>query len=96
MAVQNTTFTGSRATAQTQGRLGYSSGGVFFAVVPIHQPQLAFATYWQSNFARDAATIGIDIQYNYHSTAAAYDGFTLFPASGNITGNVRVYGYQNS
>jgi hypothetical protein len=29
------------------------------------------------------------------NTSTAYDGFSLFPSSGTITGTVRVYGYQN-
>jgi hypothetical protein len=31
----------------------------------------------------------------YHTVAAAYDGITIFPASGTLTGNVRVYGIRN-
>jgi hypothetical protein len=30
------------------------------------------------------------------SVNTSYTGFTIFPASGNFTGGVRVYGYQNS
>ena len=31
-----------------------------------------------------------------HSLATAYDGMTIYPPSGTITGSVRVYGYRNS
>jgi hypothetical protein len=31
-----------------------------------------------------------------HTVSTSYDGFTIFPASGNITGVIRAYGYQNS
>ena len=31
-----------------------------------------------------------------HSLATAYDGFTIYPASGTITGSLRVYGLRNS
>ncbi len=31
----------------------------------------------------------------YNSQATAQDGFTIFPASGNITGTISVYGYNN-
>jgi hypothetical protein len=27
-----------------------------------------------------------------HSTASSYDGFTIFPGSGTITGQINVYG----
>jgi hypothetical protein len=30
------------------------------------------------------------------TTSTQYDGFTIYPNSGNITGTVRVYGYRNS
>ena len=30
-----------------------------------------------------------------HSPTTSYDGFTLLPSASNITGNIRVYGYQN-
>ena len=28
------------------------------------------------------------------ATTAAYDGFTIYPATGNITGTIQVYGYN--
>lgn len=32
----------------------------------------------------------------YHiQSASSYDGFTIYPASGTITGTVRIYGYKN-
>lgn len=31
----------------------------------------------------------------YNSTATAYDGFEIFPASGTISGRLRIYGYNN-
>jgi len=30
-----------------------------------------------------------------HNQAISYDGITIYPSSGTITGNIRVYGYQN-
>jgi len=30
----------------------------------------------------------------YHNQATSYTGFTIFPSSGNFTGNVSVYGYN--
>ena len=31
-----------------------------------------------------------------HTVSSSFDGFSLIPASGNITGTIRVYGYKNS
>jgi hypothetical protein len=30
-----------------------------------------------------------------HQNTTSYDGFSLFPASGNLTGTIRIYGYNN-
>lgn len=30
-----------------------------------------------------------------HGLATAYDGFSIIPASGNVTGTLRIYGYRN-
>ena len=35
-----------------------------------------------------------DIGAAFHDLTNAYDGFTIYPASGTITGTVRVYGYN--
>lgn len=32
---------------------------------------------------------------NYHNQTTAYDGFTIYPSTGTITGTLRVYGYKN-
>jgi hypothetical protein len=32
----------------------------------------------------------------YHNATTAFDGFTMYPSTGTITGNIRVYGYKNS
>ena len=34
--------------------------------------------------------------FNAHTTATAYDGFSLITSTGNMTGTIRVYGYANS
>ena len=40
------------------------------------------------------AAVAVNISASfYHTTATAYDGFSLIPSSGNITGTVEVYGY---
>jgi hypothetical protein len=31
-----------------------------------------------------------------HQTATAYDGITIFPTTGNVTGTLRIYGLRNS
>ena len=62
---------------------------------PYDSSQYTFGTYMaqQNHFATSAkfavgsATI---------LTALQHDGFTVYPASGNITGTLRIYGYRNN
>jgi hypothetical protein len=63
----------------------------------VYNPQIsAFTTHTM-------LSLGLEVDGNqyygyagggHHRTAASYDGFTLFPSSGNMTGSVSVYGYN--
>ena len=60
-----------------------------------YAPQLAQATVHTGQSIEGS---GITIQ-NFGGTinlTTQFDAFTLFASTGNITGNYRVYGYQNS
>jgi hypothetical protein len=48
-----------------------------------------FSTGTKTGAYRGFAIFGGD-----HATTSSYDGFTIFPQSGNITGSVSVYGYN--
>lgn len=62
-------------------------------VIDLQNPQLASATAFQMlNADNNASAPG----GGRHTTATAYDGFTLYVAAGTTTGTVRVYGYKNS
>lgn len=60
----------------------------------IFRPQLAAATTFLGQFFD--GTNYIAANSGYHTQATAYDGFTLYPSSGTITGTIRVYGYKKS
>jgi hypothetical protein len=32
----------------------------------------------------------------YHNVSSAFDGFTFYPSTGNVTGSIRVYGMRNA
>jgi hypothetical protein len=58
-------------------------------------PELAARTGFLSlGFRTGGETVWVGA--GSHTQTTAYDGFTFFPASGNITGTLRVYGYANS
>ena len=43
-----------------------------------------------------ATTVKARREWNYHSLTTAYDGITIYPASGNITGTIAIFGYRNA
>lgn len=65
------------------------------AVMDIYNPAVASRTTATGQYAKiNNAGLNISIASgSSHSTATAYDGFSLIPGSGNITGTVEVYGY---
>jgi len=46
--------------------------------------------------AAGSANTHYQTRFQYFNANTQFDGFTLFPSSGNFTGTVRTYGYQNS
>lgn len=74
------------------GYVNTTYGGAF--VTDVISPNIARRTVFfgqLTNLAENFRVSGGD-----HTTATAYDSFSIFPASGNITGKIRVYGYKNS
>ena len=64
--------------------------------VQMTNPQTANPTSGTSSAARSPAS-SENFLYSFgHNVASAFDGFTIFPASGTFSGTIRVYGYQNS
>ena len=89
----STTNIAARETSQTSFRFGgTASSNRSGSTVYIYGPNLA-----QPTAARNVALSGVDGAQMFndagtHSLSTAYDGVTIFPASGNITGLVTVYG----
>jgi hypothetical protein len=101
MSTSNTNVSGPTRTfssAQTSAQLGTVSTTMGFVQATFFNPQVATQTECQTNWSNIASN-SPNSQGN--GTAAfvqttQFDGFTLIPASGTITGTVRVYGYSNS
>ena len=77
------------------GTSAVSDGGTLRSVctVEVFDPALAVTTFWMNTNRTRDDMIGI---FTFrHTTATAFDGFTIIPASGTITGTIRVYGYAN-
>lgn len=95
LPVDTAVNTPSRSTGQTSmryGRIGTSTGTTQLF---ISGPALAAPTH-SNNTVIYGLGISQIFMTGYHSLSTAYDGFTLIPVSGNLTGTIRVYGFKNS
>jgi hypothetical protein len=91
-----TTVAAARETSQTFARFIAGHSGTATAVVQVFSPAEAKSTVFQSHTGGNPSTPLQALAWGSHTTATAYDGITFFPASGTITGTIRVYGYANS
>lgn len=97
LKAESTTVSGARSTSQTFAQLGYAGTAepnVF--AVDVFRPQLAAVTGMRSTavYGYLGATIW-DFAAS-HSLTTAYDGISIIPNTGTISGTIRVYGYKNS
>jgi hypothetical protein len=93
-----TSVSGARVTSQTSINLGEAStSDSSTMVVTTFRPNLAVPTLFNTNFLRNATSNlpAIHFGVGMHVNSTAYDGITFIASTGNITGNIRVYGYKN-
>lgn len=90
----NTTISASRSTSQTSADISYFTTTKSGFVLELYGPQLADRTPY---FCRTSLTLPANNHQmvGQHTLSTAYDGFSVFPASGTITGTLRVYGFRN-
>ena len=93
----DTTFTGLRQTAQTNGIFcGLNTGQSIF-VSTIYGPFVNAKTTVLSQGTKIDSTTGIlyAAEATAHTTADTYDGI-VFTVGGTMTGFIRIYGMLNS
>jgi hypothetical protein len=90
----NTSIFNTRTVSATSGIFGYASTD-HFSTINFQSPALAAITYYFSSYAYGPA-IDNGIVAGRHNVATAYDGFSFIPASGTMTGKLRVYGLRKS
>jgi hypothetical protein len=61
------------------------------SVINVFGPQLAASTNFVTTGGRQES---IKYTTGVHTLSTAYDGFTIFPTSGTVTGKISVYGYR--
>jgi hypothetical protein len=62
-------------------------------VMTFYNPQLATRTFVQATTTDTSVARNVGMLFN---AANQFDGFTISPTSGTITGNIKVYGLRNS
>jgi hypothetical protein len=90
----STTLVGGRATSNLWELGGWDSTLVNTLVIDLFNPFAASATGFSVDLLRSTSGAYIQIANGTHNQTVSYDGFTLIPGAGTITGSVSVYGYS--
>lgn len=86
-------LSGGRSTSN-QGQLGVSGSGEQGRNIHFYGPFLAQPTAWRTVSAGSLSGAVISDNAVTHNQSTSYDGFSIYPGSGNITGNIAVFGYE--
>jgi hypothetical protein len=94
----NFLYTNRGNNVSTGVGIGYQGLNGISSSVEVWDPQLSQITHFASQFASSLTSLPAVVGFanGTHNVASSYDGFSLVPGSGTITGIVRVYGYANS
>jgi len=89
------TISGSRSQNQTSSEIALISTSVGNnGSIDIYRPFLTNPTSFISQIVSAYNSPYGRIYWGEHTPSTSYDGFTIFPPSGNMTGTVSVYGYN--
>jgi hypothetical protein len=101
LSVISTTVTGNLSAPATSARVGNADGNIGQNAVEILilNPSEAVTTVFIGRSFANSALPGSNAEMQHHfstqNLSTAYDGLTIFPTTGNITGTIRIYGYRN-
>jgi predicted dinucleotide-binding enzyme len=91
----DTTVVAVRTTDNSSTVSGLSSALTSTAVIDIFNPFDTQTTIFLSS-SQFAATASIRVRAGTHNQTVSYDGFTIFPTSGTMTGSFSIYGYAKA
>ena len=80
------------------GNVHVSGSGTTIANLDIYSPAIARTTLVEGSGGLTEGANPNQVQYNYYglqTDATAFDGFTILPSAGTITGTIKIYGYRN-
>jgi hypothetical protein len=97
LVADSTTVSAVRSTSQTIGDLGQMVlSDLSFFDITVYSP---FETAKTGMLVQNGSAVGeayMRNQSNVMKASTSFDGISLIPVSGTITGTVRVYGYRNN
>lgn len=100
ISAAGTTIAGSRSTGATSWDYGMGSmqaAAFGFTMLRISNPFDAVrTTAWNDITYAASGNICIERRIMEHDLATSYDGFSILPVSGTITGSITVYGLQEN
>ena len=97
--IQNDSLSGASQTSHKAGYIGNGSTDSPVVTLNIQRPNEAFETRYNSSISSvnaGATLVAFNQMGGVVYQTTAYDSLTLIPASGNISGTYRLYGYANS
>jgi hypothetical protein len=95
---ESTTAFAARETNNTNSRIAAVDISISPIEVKVFSPFLTQRTVGITHHgltAANASSNAVAIESFGFSGTTSFDGFTLFPGSGTMTGTIRVYGYRN-
>jgi len=92
--VSSTSTNSFRLTAQDKGRMGVGAGDETGFAIDMFSPFLSRKKRAQSTSNRGTVALPeIGFFWNTFNDTTSFTGFTIYPASGTLTGEITVYGY---
>ena len=97
LEVGGTSVGGSRLTGTDKLQIGtVTSGVITYANITWFNPNLSSPTgYLTFSGTQLGSNISLNNYAGGFSSSTVFDGITIYPGSGNITGTVRIYGLAN-
>lgn len=89
----NGTAASSISATETAGYLTGANATYHRIFANIFSPAEAVPTTTLHQFATDDGINSHDL--SYHNVSTAYDGITIYPSSGNMSGEITIYAYHN-
>ncbi len=85
------------SAGDTSARICFWNGGGYNSVnnFQINSPAITSHTSYSTTSMETGATVFASTTSGAFNATTQFDGLTIFPASGTMSGTVRVYGYKN-